>query len=61
MQAARRKLVIEVVWLQSLPADVFGGLSVFENSSVISDSNRKASWIYDYLELRPLDGRSLRP
>jgi len=29
---------------------------VDENSSVISNANKKASWIYDYLELKPLDG-----
>jgi len=46
----------KMAWLQSSSADVSGGLSVDENSSMISNTNKKVSWIYDYLELKALDG-----
>jgi len=46
-----------MAWLQSPPADVSEGLSMDENSSVISSANKNASWFYDYLELKSLDGR----
>jgi len=39
----------KMAWLQSSSADVSGGLSVDENSSMISNTNKKVSWIYDYL------------
>jgi len=46
-----------MAWLQSSSADVSRSLSVDENSLVISNTNKEVSWIYDYLELKALNGR----
>jgi len=53
----RYQLVTEWCGCNHYQRTFSGGLSVDENSSVISNTNKKVSWIYDYLELKALDGR----